>query len=73
MSITSLNTKELFVNMSNAFVGTIADLGNHHGKDDDGNANDHTLRLLLKENRYMYLALLVILLLILANVVFATE
>lgn len=73
MSITSLNTTELFRNISNAFVSTIADIGKPATPDEDGNGNDNTMRLLLKENRYMYLALLVLLLLILANVVFSTD
>jgi len=72
MSITSLNLTELFRNISNAFVGTLADIGKRD-KEVDENSNDYTMRTLLKENRYMYLALLVLLLLILANVVFTTE
>ena len=72
MSITSLNLTELFRNISNAFVSTLADIGKRD-KEVDENSNDYTMRVLLKENRYMYLALLVLLLLILANVVFTTE
>jgi len=72
MSITSLNLTELFRNISNAFVSTLADIGKRD-KEVDENSNDYTMRTLLKENRYMYLALLVLLLLILANVVFTTE
>jgi len=50
--------------MSNAFVGTLSDI---YAPSDNGNDPDHAIRVLMKENRYMYLALLLILLIIVGN------
>jgi hypothetical protein len=69
MSLQSLSLKEIFVNISNAFVGTIADMGN---PPDDEIEHDKILRILMKENRYMYLTLLFLLLLIIGNLVYST-
>jgi hypothetical protein len=67
--------KELFRNVSNAFIGTLDDIGKRDttNKEQDVNENDYLMRSLLKENRYMYLALLVLFLLILSNIFFTTE
>ena len=69
MSLSNLSVKDLFTNMSNAFVGVLADIGRKEDVEDQ--TNDSTLKLLMKENRYMYLALLVLLLMITANVLFS--
>lgn len=70
-SLGSLGVKDIFINISNAFVGTIADIGKSGNSEDV--EHDQTLRTLMKENRYMYLALLVLLLMIIGNVIFTTE
>lgn len=74
-TLSSLSIHDIFVNMSNAFVGTVADLWK---KEPDGNTgndqyeNDPTLKTLMKENRYMYLALMLLMIMIVANIFFTT-
>jgi len=70
MSLGSLSVADIFINISNAFVGTLADIG---GRGDEDVEHDAVLRTLMKENRYMYLALLVLLLLIVGNVIYTSE
>lgn len=70
--------KELFQNVSNAFVSTVADMGNtgvKNYKGDNGinDGNNVTMKTLQRENRYMYLALLVLAVMIISNVFFTTE
>jgi len=67
-SITSLSLHDIFINISNAFIGTMADLW--YKEDDVSQTNDPTLRTLMKENRYMYLALLLLGIIMLANIFF---
>jgi len=71
MSLRDLGLKDIFVNMSNAFVGTIADIGTTSDASDG--EQDATIRMLLKENRFMYLALLVLLLLLIGNIFYSTD
>jgi hypothetical protein len=54
----SLSLRTLLINMSNAFVGTIKDIF------DGPITGAHILKTVEKDKRYMYLALLVIILLI---------
>lgn len=77
MSITSLTLIDLFRNMSNAFIGTIGDMYGETTENDilddaesGKSGGDKTIRVLMKENRYMYLALLVLLVLIVGNLFF---
>ncbi len=59
----------LFAQMSNAVVGTIADMYNqdqNQAKDDP----DYSIRVLLKENRHMYIALTLVLVLTLYTLFF---
>lgn len=70
-SLGSLGIKDICINVSNAFVGTIADIGKPGNEEDV--EHDRTLRTLMKENRYMYLALLVLFLMVVGNVVFTSE
>lgn len=69
MSTIQSGMTDLFRNMSNAFVGTIAEFGDD-GKRERDTETDATMHSLFKENRYMYLALLVLLLMIVANLFF---
>jgi hypothetical protein len=82
MSIQDLTLSDLFVNISNAFVGSLADMYNGGGdvdvkrgktKNVNENGSDATLRVLIKENRYMYLALLFLVLMLVGNVFFNIE
>ncbi len=59
----------LFKQMSDAVVGTVADMYSQDNTDklDDP---DHSIRVLLKENRHMYIALTVILVLTLYTLFF---
>jgi len=59
--------QDIIQNISNAFVGSISDMYKHK------NENDQVLYVLMKENRYMYLALLFIFLLLIFNVFFYKE
>jgi len=68
-SITTLTISDIFKNMSNAFVGALADI---YPPADSPNDPDHSIRVLMKENRYMYLALLLILIITVGNL-FWTE
>lgn len=70
MSLGSLSLRDIFVNMSNAFVGILADVGSSK---EEQTGNDATIKLLMKENRYMYLALLLLSLMIIGNVFYSTE
>jgi hypothetical protein len=77
MSITSLSIRDIFVNISNAFIGLIADIGNYSDQKDQSikndAENDQMIRLLFKENRYMYLALLILLLMIVSNILYSSD
>ena len=57
--------KEMFKNISNAFVGLIYDMG---GPSED--VTDPEIRSILKDDRYIYLSILVILLVLIGNVFF---
>ena len=67
MSLTNLTIHEMFTNISNAFIGTISDM---YMSEEEESQQDRTIRVLMKENRFMYLALLVLLLIIVGNVFF---
>ena len=71
MSLTSLSIKEIFENISNSFVSVLSDMYNNPD-DPDTEVISPEIKL-LKENRYMYLALLSIILLVVGNVIFTTE
>ena len=77
MSITALTIKDLFQNMSNAVMSSLGDMYDTpvHDHSSDGDTSDQeqdkTIHVLMKENRYMYIALLFILLLIVGNVLFS--
>ena len=58
--------QRLFKGMSDAVVGTVADMYEDRGEEDP----DRIVRVLLKENRHMYLALTVILVLTLYTLFF---
>lgn len=66
----TLTLKDLLKNISNAVVGAVSDM---FTEESDLNDSDITIRVFIKENRYMYLALLVIILLIVANLFFSQE
>ena len=71
MTLTSLSLNDIVVNTSNSFVGFLSDLYRPDPSDDTyGTDGDRALRLLLKENRHMYLALLLIFVLLLAKILF---
>lgn len=61
--------RKLFRDMSNAVVGTVADMYDDRHLDDEEDA-DKTVRLLLKDNRHMYIALTFILVLTLYLIFF---
>ena len=69
MSLTSLSISDLITNVCNAFVSTLSEIG---GTGEDDGEQDATLRTLMKENRYMYLALLVLVTMVIANIFFTT-
>ena len=69
MSLTQLSLDEIFRNISNAFVGTINDLNGKKSK----TVQETPVDQLLTQNRYMYLALLVVLLLLVAHLLYNSE
>jgi len=87
MSLTDLSLKEFAVNISNAFVGLLNDLyvsedpskppeatiTNADLANNSKLSPDTIVRALTKENRYMYVALLVILCMLIGNTLFATR
>lgn len=68
MSLPTLTFSDLVKNTSNAFIGTVAEMFEAN----DDTVQDSQIKSLLRENRYMYLALLGILLLIAGNLFFTT-
>jgi DUF438 domain-containing protein len=58
--------KNLVRDISNAFVGTVADL---YSNENDEEERDRLIRVLAKENRYMYLALLVLAAVVLSTLI----
>lgn len=68
-SLSEISISELWINISNAFIGTIADMYTSDNIDD----KDGSVRLLLKENRYMYLALLVLIIMIVGNLLYTSS
>lgn len=68
MALTSIDLQDLFKNMSNAFVGTVAELWQPEEERDEDD-KDVLIRVITKENRHMYLALLLIAIMILANAI----
>lgn len=87
MSLTDLSLKEFAVNISNAFVGLLNDLyvsedastppeptiTNADLANNSKLAPETILKALTKENRYMYVALLVILCMLIGNTLFVTR
>lgn len=70
MSLANVSLNDLFLNISNAFVSTVADLGSDPAQQKSDNVDAVTGQL-YTENRYMYLALLLLLIMVLANILFA--
>jgi len=68
-TFTEISLYELWINISNAFIGTIADMYTSNNMDD----KDSSVRLILKENRYMYLALLILIIMILGNLLYTSN
>ena len=68
MSTVMATIEDLIQNISAAFVGTIAEM--YTKQNDD---QDQTLRTLMKENRYMYLALFLLFLMIVGNIMYSTS
>ena len=68
----ALSIKVLGENISNSFIGLISEM--YETKDEnlsmDENEEDSTIRFIMKENRYMYLALMILLLIIIGNLFF---
>ena len=64
--LSNLSLKDIFFNTCDAFVNTVADF-NSDGND---NEQDPNVKLIRKENRYMYLALLILVLMVIGNILF---
>jgi hypothetical protein len=69
-SLTNLSLSDIFSNVCNAFVGTIADMGGNPAVITNDDYVDPIQKSLFKENRYMYLALLVLVTMIVGNILF---
>ena len=59
---------DLFENISNSFFGTIKDM--YSQNDSISSENDQLIHILMKENRYMYLSLLGIFLILIYSLLF---
>jgi len=66
----SLTVREIFTNIADAFIGTLEDM--YHPTDPPTDQSSGNIKSIQRENRYMYLSMLV-LLIVLLNALFTTR